>query len=381
MKSKTLKDGGSGFIRTEEQYHRMVEEVEDYAILMLDAHGFIVNWNRGAQKIKGYTEEEIVGRHFSVFYTAADQAAGLPGILMEKARQEGKAIHEGWRVRKDGTSFWGSIVITALHDADNRVVGFSKVTRDLTERKMWEDKLRQYTRQLETQNAELQQFAHMAAHDMKEPLRKIQYYQSMILEENISEEKTKDFLTRSAEAASRMQGLIEDLLAFTRIAEPVESLETIDLNEIVADVWQFFRDTTDRIHAELSVEKLPVIHAIPFQVSQLFSNLISNSIKYHAPDHPLRISITAGICGPPGNVPLATGRFHKISITDNGIGFDQTQAGRIFAMFERLHRRDQYPGTGIGLAICRKVMENHKGFILAHGIPDQGATFELYFPF
>ena len=122
----------------EDQYHKMVEEVEDYAILMFDSRGIIRNWNKGAERIKGYTEEEIVGHHFRIFYTKEDREAGLPEKLVNEAVTNGKAVHEGWRVRKDGTTFWGSIVITALHNEDGRVIGFSKVTRDLTERKMTE---------------------------------------------------------------------------------------------------------------------------------------------------------------------------------------------------------------------------------------------------
>src|SRR6185437_13985142 len=116
----------------DQQYHLMIGEVEDYAILMLDREGIIRNWNKGAEKIKGYTEKEIVGKHFRIFYTPHDREAGLPEQLIDKAVREGKAIHEGWRVRKNGSAFWGSIVITALHDPEGKVVGFSKVTRDLT---------------------------------------------------------------------------------------------------------------------------------------------------------------------------------------------------------------------------------------------------------
>lgn len=381
MKRPSAKNYDSELRRSEERYHKMVEEVEDYAILMLDAQGYIVNWNRGAQKIKGYTEEEIVGRHFSIFYTPEDQAAQLPQKLMQQAREKGKALHEGWRVRKNGTAFWGSIVITALHDDDNNVVGFSKVTRDLTEKKMWEDKLQQYTKQLETQNQELQQFAHMAAHDMKEPLRKIQYYHSIILEESLPEEKQKNYLSRSVEAAARMQGLIEDLLSFTRISEPVGSYESVNLNELISETWDFYGDPIDNLQAELTVATLPPVPGIPFQLRQLFLNLLGNSIKYRSPDRPLKIGITCELTNNPATAAPAPGkRFLKITVTDNGIGFEPEQAGRIFAMFERLHRRDQYPGSGIGLSICRKIMENHKGMILAHGMPGKGAAFELYFP-
>jgi len=362
--------------RTEESYHKMVEEVEDYAILMLDAEGHILNWNRGAEKIKGYKEQEIIGRHFSCFYPAEDQAAGLPEQLLNRARKEGKAVHEGWRVRKDGTKFWGSIVITALHDETGAILGFSKVTRDLTERKLWEDKLQQYAARLEEQNRELQQFAHVAAHDMKEPLRKIQYYHSMLLGESLSPDKQTLLLQRSAGAAARMQGLIEDLLAFTRVSQPVESFEQIDLGTIVAEAWEFYGETVERIQAELDMDELPVITGIPFQLRQLFLNLLGNSIKYRSADRPLRIRITSSVVA---DRPDAL-QFYKVSLSDNGIGFDQEQAGKIFEIFQRLHRRDQYPGTGIGLAICRKVMDGHKGYIFGHGVQGGGATFDCYFP-
>jgi signal transduction histidine kinase len=201
-------------------------------------------------------------------------------------------------------------------------------------------------------------------------LRKVQYYHSLLLDEPMSVEKQKNYLQRSAEAAGRMQGLIDDLLAFTRIAEPVESFEQVDMSAMIAEVWQFYRETVDRIQAELSSDVLPPIRGIAFQIRQLIVNLMGNSIKYRSLDRPLRIRITGGI----------TGKFYKLSIADNGIGFETEQTERIFEIFQRLHRRDQYPGTGIGLAICRKVMENHKGHIEGRGIPGQGATFECYFP-
>lgn len=385
----------------------MVEEVEDYAILMLDAEGHILNWNRGAEKIKGYTEREIVGKHFSCFYPAGDRAAGLPERLLNQAREEGKAVHEGWRIRKNGTAFWGSVLITALHGEGNAILGFSKVTRDLTERKLWEDKLKQYASRLEEQNRELQQFAHVAAHDMKEPLRKIQYYHSMLLGETLPLEKQQVLLKRSAEAAGRMQGLIEDLLAFTRVSQPVESYEQVDLETILTEVWEFYGETVERIQAELQTGPLPGIRGIPFQLRQLFLNLLGNSIKYRSPERPLRIGINTSISLGPVNIeqgcpePGMPGfpkdaadttdpadpaeapqvhHFYKISVTDNGIGFDPRQAGKIFDMFQRLHRRDQYPGTGIGLAICRKVMDCHKGYIVGQGIAGGGATFDCYFP-
>lgn len=372
---------GSG----EEQYHKMVEEVEDYAILLLDNQGIIRNWNKGAEKIKGYTEKEIVGRHFRIFYTKEDQDAGLPEKLVADAVRTGKAVHEGWRVRKNGTTFWGSIVITALHDENGRVIGFSKVTRDLTERKVAEDKLVRYARQLELQNKELQQFAYAAAHDMKEPLRKVQFYYSAIADEGLEalSKSQRSYLERSSAAAGRMQRLIEDLLAFTKLAEPADQLEPVDLNAVMNEVLSFFHDSLEEIQGSAVVPALPTIQGIPFQVRQVLMNLFGNSIKYRDQERLLQIQVSGSVVFDPGlgetDAYLPT-RFFKLQVKDNGIGFAAEHAQRIFDMFERLHGRDAFEGTGIGLAICRKVMANHKGYIRAEGRPGEGAMFEVFFP-
>ncbi|HEV2478243.1 MAG TPA: ATP-binding protein, partial [Puia sp.] len=197
--------------------------------------------------------------------------------------------------------------------------------------------------------------------------------------------KQQLLLRRSAEAAARMQGLIEDLLAFTRVAQPVESFEHVELETIVKEVWEFYGETVERIQAGLEAGPLPDIRGIPFQLRQLFLNLLGNSIKYRSPERQLRIRIMTSIVAdmpgtPPSEETTQPPQFYKLSIADNGIGFEPEQAEKIFEMFHRLHRRDQYPGTGIGLAICRKVMDCHKGYIVGHGVPDGGATFECYFP-
>lgn len=361
--------------QSEESYHKMIEEVEDYAILLLDNQGIIRNWNRGAEKIKGYSEKEIVGNHFRIFYPQSDQEAKLPEQLIREATEKGKAIHEGWRVRKDGTKFWGSIVITALHGKDNAITGFSKVTRDLTERKNAEDKLIQYARQLESQNKELQQFAYAAAHDMKEPLRKIQFYNSAILDSHHANlpEKEKNYLVRAADAAARMQGLIDDILAFSRIAGKPDQFETVDLNAIWKEVLEFLQTGIETAQAVIETDPLPVIQGIPVQLRQLFANLLSNSLKYSKKELTPHIRLKCQRLE-----PAETG--YLIAMEDNGIGFPPEYADKIFEMFQRLHGREEYPGTGIGLAICKKIVENHHGTIRAQGQPGEGARFEVYLP-
>jgi len=371
--------------KSEERYHKMIEEVEDYAILLLDKEGIVQNWNRGAEKIKGYKEEEIVGKSFRVFYLPEDQLKGLPDQLIAEAAVKGKALHEGWRARKDGSAFWGSVVITALHDDQNNVVGFSKVTRDLTERKSAEDKIRQYNNELEFQNKELEQFAYAAAHDMKEPLRKIRFYTNMVFDNagHLLPEKEREYLKRTITAAARMQVLIDDLLTYSRTSTIEKELKKVDLGKILAEIQSAHSDTIRDLKAKIEVGPMPEVDGIPFQLMQLFDNLLSNSLKYHHPARQPRIAIRSEkvLTREPGADTDAEPReFYRITVSDNGIGFDAKYAEKVFDLFQRLHDKVTYSGTGIGLALCRKIAQNHKGFILAHGEEDVGAIFTVYLP-
>ncbi|HYE53947.1 MAG TPA: PAS domain S-box protein [Chitinophagaceae bacterium] len=371
--------------RSEERYHKMVDEVEDYAIILLDNQGNIQNWNRGAQKIKGYKEEEILGRSFSIFYLPQDRDSGLPNILLNQAIQKGKAVHEGWRMRKDGSIFWGSIVLTALHDDQNRVIGFSKVTRDLTERKLAEDRMKEYTGQLEFQNRELEQFAYAASHDMKEPLRKIHLYNSWVVDNpaNVLDTKSREFLNRSLNAVRRMTDLIENLLTYSKTTANLESFKTVDLNEAVEEIALIHKEEFEQHNIAIDRDQLPAIHAIPFQVKQLLYNIINNSIKYKHPDRDVNIHIRYELVK--GSVIREAEaephkKFHKISVIDNGIGFDPQNAEKIFNIFQRLHSLSQASGSGIGLAICKRIVQNHHGFINATGKENEGARFDIYLP-
>lgn len=356
--------------KSEERYHKMVEEVEDYAILMLDKNGTIMNWNKGAEKIKGYKEEEIVGRNFQEFYLPEDREKGLPLQLLQLARETGKALHEGWRKRKDGSAFWGSIVLTAIHNNEGGVIGFTKVTRDLTERKLAEDRMKDYLNQLEFQNKELEQFVYAASHDLKEPLRKLTLYNNFIADDpaNQLEEKSREYLNRSLKAAERMKALIEDLLVYSRSTFTAEFYEAVDLNPIIDEIITLHKEEIGEGHVD--VDRLPVVQGVPVQMKQLFFNLINNAIKYKHPDREVEIKIAAE----------KQKQYYKISVVDNGIGFDQTHADRIFEVFQRLNNAPYTKGSGIGLAICKKIVQNYKGFIEAEGQLDQGARFSVYLP-
>lgn len=368
--------------RSEEQYHKMVEEVQDYAIILLDRHGFILNWNKGAEKIKKYRESEVIGKHFSIFYLPEDREDKLPDRLLQRAIAEGRAIHEGWRMCKDGTKFWGSITLTALHDEHNNIIGFCKVTRDLTELKYSHDKMQQYMAELEFKNRELEQFAYLASHDLQEPLRKIHMFSAMI-RRNLDDKASLDiYLQKITSSISRMSDLIKSVLNYSRLSKDGEQMVTTDLNQILLEVKSDFELMIEEKKAVIVSDVLPEITAIPLHINQLFTNLLGNALKFNLTSPIIRISCRMvpknKVLDPPSG--LADRPYAEISVSDNGIGFDQQYAGLIFTMFQRLQSQQKIKGTGIGLALCKKIMEIHGGCITARSEPGKGATFFAYFP-
>jgi PAS domain S-box-containing protein len=367
---------------SEERYHRMIAEVQDYAIILLDENGYIRNWNTGAEKIKGYKSKEIIGKHFSIFYPEEDLKNNLAGKLLQRAREEGKAVHEGWRVRKDGSRFWGTIVITALHGRDNNIIGFSKVTRDLTEKKMAEEKLLAYTHELEVQNSELEQFAYVASHDLQEPLRKIQTFTELIRTNYHNEEFVRRYFNKLDASAERMVLLVKSLLDYSRLSKQKPEKSKVNLNTVLAETKQDLELLIEETKAIITSETLPTVTGNRTQLGQLFFNLLGNSLKFSRSNPLIEISVKTVTKHEIVDAPvlLMKERYFEINFKDNGIGFEQQYAKVIFSLFQRLHGKHEYSGTGIGLALCKKIVENHDGFIQARGEPDKGATFNIYLP-
>ena len=380
----TMRQHAEEFRMQEDRYFKMIAEVQDYAILLLSTEGIVENWNNGAEKIKGYKAEEIVGKHFRIFYPPEDRENKLPEKLILEATQKGRASHEGWRVRKDRTKFWGSIVITALHDKQGNVIGFSKVTRDLTQLKLAEDERRRYTQELEKKNRELEQknkelesFTYIASHDLQEPVRKIRIWANRIEEkENISED-IKVLLERIQSSSIRMQKLIQGVLQYSQTDMMLVPLDLTDLNLVLDEVLLDLSESLQERQIVVERDQLPVLHLMRLQFVQLFSNIISNAIKYSRPDVQSYIRITSTMEREYGSKPGEEKTFHVITIADNGIGFMQENAEKAFELFRRLESNPLYAGTGIGLAICKKIVNNHQGTISASGEPGKGARFTI----
>jgi PAS domain S-box-containing protein len=378
---------------SKEMNFRMVNEVEDYAILLLNKDGLIQNWNKGAEKIKGYTSGEIINNSLQIFYTEKDRDEGLPKKLLNEARNTGRASNEGWRVRKDGSRFWANVVITALHNENNEVIGFSKFTRDLTAKKMAEQELEHKSAELqkanislEKSNSELEQFAYIASHDLQEPLRKIQFFVEQLQKAvpDLSQSSILYF-DKIRNSTTRMNTLINDLLDFSRLSQSSENYVPVDLNAVITHINNDFELLIQQKQASITVATLPTIQAVPLQMQQLFYNMISNALKFSKENQPCLIAIN---CEKLSNKELAAQypqldkelSYHLITIKDNGIGFDQQYAEKIFVIFQRLNGLHAYGGTGIGLALCKKIVLNHRGEIFAKSKEDEGSTFSIILP-
>lgn len=267
---------------------------------------------------------------------------------------------------------------------DGRKVSIG-VVQDITKQVKLDRKLKDKNTDLQKSNAELESFNRVASHDLQEPMRKIQMFISRISEseaENLSHKGTLYF-EKVASAASRMQNLIKHLLSYSRLNKTKKDFTQVQVKDIIAEVLEDLEESIEQSDMKIVVDDLPTIKAIPFQMEQLFSNLLSNAIKYRKTDVQPEIRIESKKIASKkitANFDKKKKTYHRISVSDNGIGFDASYADKIFDLFERLHGRDEYSGTGIGLAICKKIAENHGGYITAESTISKGAKFIVYLP-
>lgn len=286
-------------------------------------------------------------------------------------------------VRKDGELRYFKTVskLTELNKG-KLLIG---INSDITEQQISNMALEERNRELEQSNTELASFNHIASHDLQEPLRKIQTFISRISEKELSNltESGREYFAKIESSVSHMRSLIDDLLQFSRTTKAEKKFEAADLNHLLENAKQELAQVIEDKKAVIHTTELPVLNVIPFQIQQLFINLISNSLKYAKEGVPPVITIKEEEINSdeyPFLDDKIQKKYHRISVTDNGVGFDQQYASDIFLLFYRLNPKSELTGSGIGLSICKKIVENHKGFISAEGKPGIGATFSFFLP-
>ena len=265
-------------------------------------------------------------------------------------------------------------MITALHDELGEIIGFTKVTRDLTERRLAEEQKERDAKNIEFKNKQLEEFAYVTSHDLQEPIRKIRAFLDLARQDLNDKESLEFYMEKIDRSADKMIQLIKDILTFSKLShEQQPEYSIVDLNQIILDVLSEYEIQIVEKAVEFQVDKLPIIMGIPFQIHQVFSNLISNSIKFNQTVPKIKIAYK-------DEWTSSSGQYRNgflITVSDNGIGFDQKYADRAFEPFKRLNVG--FSGTGIGLALCKKIMENHKGTITVNSEKGKGTTFTLYF--
>ena len=343
-----------------------------------DGKGVVTFINPRACQMLGYREEELIGKHLHPII----HHSRIDGSLYP---EEECPIQRAMTTPADGAEdiFWtkdGECIPIEFSrsplDIDDPSAGIVVTFRDITKRKRDELALLRHAQELKRSNAELQEFAYAASHDLQEPLRKIQAFGERLERKYHSalDETGQHYLDRMVDAASRMRQLIDDLLSYSRVNSKTTRFQPVDLAGVLADVLSDLEPRIAADGAKVRIGVLPAIEADPGQMHQLFLNLLSNSMKFHRKGVEPNIMVE-------GSVEVGeAGAVARISVTDNGIGFEARHADRIFGMFERLHGRDEFDGTGVGLATCRKIVEHHSGELTAWGEPQAGAVFTIVLP-
>ncbi|MGC1371534.1 MAG: PAS domain S-box protein, partial [Candidatus Sulfotelmatobacter sp.] len=354
----------------------VVQSSED-AIVAKTLEGTITAWNPGAEKLYGYSAAEVLGKPLRMLLLP-ERAEEETDILMRVRRGEGFTHLDTVRVRKDGKKVDVSVTISPIKDANGNIIGASNIGRDVTERKHAEGQLAAQAQELSRKaeelarsNADLEQFAYVASHDLQEPLRMVTAY-TQLLSERYSgklDETANKFIGYAQDGAVRMQVLIQDLLAFSRVGRKEDARTAVDCNAVIEEVRQVLAPAVQESGAAITCSNLPMVLADRTQMVQLFQNLIGNAIKFRGAKPPV-ISVRAE----------RQDQNWVFSVEDNGIGIDPEYAENIFVIFQRLHARAEYPGNGIGLAICKKIVERYGGKIWVESQPEAGSTFRFVMP-
>ena len=365
---------------SEERFRLIVTSVKDYGIFMLDPKGYVVSWNEGAERIKGYTAEEIIGQHFSTFYPAKDIAAKKPPMELRVAAKEGRFEDEDWRVRKDGSLFWANVIITALRNDKGQLVGFAKVTRDLTERKKSEERAIADARRVaeaEAANRTKAEFLAAMSHELRTPLNAIGGY-AELMEMGVAgaiTEHQREYLGRVRTSQQHLLAIINDLLNYSRIESGQVSydIERVDMHDVVDNVLAMIVPQAERKQIEVKHgpcrEKI-FTKADRLKTEQIILNLLSNAVKFTATGGQVTVACRV------------SDTDASVTVTDTGIGIPAEKRSEIFEPFVQLGRSLSTirEGTGLGLAISRDLARAMQGDVTVESEPGHGSTFTLKLP-
>ncbi len=348
--------------------YEMILNSAGEGICGLDRQGRATFVNPAVAKITGWPLEELIGK--------TEQEIFFPKAGQTRIKLCDGDAGEHVFYRKDGGHFPVEFVRTSIEDGGMQT-GSVLIFKDITERKRAEETLTQKAAELTRSNAELEQFAFVASHDLQEPLRKIQAFGDRLkakVEQSLAPE-AKDYLERMQNASARMRTLIDDLLAFSRVIRSSQPFVPVDLSKVTKEVLGDLEVRIEKNAARVEVSELPTLNADPTQMRQLMLNLIGNALKFQKPGSQPVVKVHSRTLS-----SLSGEQFCEITVEDNGIGFEEQYAEKIFAVFQRLHGRGEYEGTGVGLAVCRRITDRHEGTIVARSKLGEGAAFIVTLP-
>jgi len=351
----------------------MIASLTINAVILTDAEGYIQWVNKGFERITQYSFEEVIGKKPGDFLQGEETDPEVVQLMRNSIKNK-----EGFKVEivnysKAGDKYWLDIEAVPMLDKQNKLTGFMAIERDITDRKLageellvLNEDLNKRARALVVSNNELERFAYVASHDLQEPLRMVNGFMRLLIKnfENVLDEKATQYVRYALDGSERMKDLIKDLLEYSKVGTNKEVFTETNLNSVLLEVTTIFQKHVHKNQPEIHYPLLPVIYANSTQMLQLMQNLVGNAIKYKSSVKPI---ITISFTEEADN--------YLFSVADNGIGIDPQHFDKIFNLFQRLHIKEEYSGTGIGLAICKKIVEKHGGKIWVSSLPGQGSTF------